>query len=164
MINDTLHFLADELNKHLLQACELSAAPVIVSPLTNADGSLVGAIENKLVLTLVNIAIPVSLRNEELPSSGRGTAAPLSNVLMAVLLSANFNAASYGEGMKILSAGMLFLQQYPLFHLPAKPPASNGTRFTVELNNISAEENFYLWSKLGARYQPSVNYTIRTVL
>jgi hypothetical protein len=64
----------------------------------------------------------------------------------------------------MLSAAMLYLQQNQLFHLPAKEPDSNGTRFTVEMNNLTTEVTSQLWTGLGARYLPSVNYTIRTIL
>lgn len=164
MINDTLHFLGKQLNAYLQNEFELAEEPVVVSPLINIDGSTIAATEKKLVITLINIGLPASLRNMEIPGNAMGMRAPASSVLINILLSANFEAHVYGQGLNLLSAAMLYLQQNPMFHLPAKDPDSNGTRFTVEMNNLTTEVTSQLWTGLGARYLPSTNYTIRTIL
>lgn len=164
MINDTLYFLGRELNAHLQNAFKITEEPVVVSSLVNSDGSTIGATEKKLVITLINIGSPGSLRNVEFAGHPAGNAAPVSSVLINVLLSSNFDAHVYGQGLKLLSAAMQFLQQNPLFHLPPLKPGGNGTRFTVEMNNLTTEATCQLWTGLGARYLPSINYTLRTVL
>jgi hypothetical protein len=158
MINDTLLFLGNEINNHLKKELQLSEDPLVVSPLSNSDGSPLGATEKKLVITLVNIAQSPHIGNME-----RG-AAPLSSIVLNILLSANFEAQVYDQGLKLLSATMLFLERNPLLHLHDKKDGSHGTRLIIQMNHLNSADTFYLWGSMGARYLPSISYTIRTAL
>jgi hypothetical protein len=139
MIDKVLSLILDELNVFLSARFEDSEPHAVLSNLANEDGSLPPAIENKLVLSLVNIEREPAL-----------------NLNIYLRVSSNF-AANYLESLRFLSAALEFFQERPVFSAPGME------RLSVEMVNLAIQDLHDLWSISGSKYLPSALYKLRMV-
>jgi len=167
MINDALNFLCFELNAHFKTALDAIEEKVIVSNLCNTDGSQPMEIQDKIAMTLVNIAPNSTSRN--IPSFKRTpvdaiaaqAAIPL-NIDLHVLFSASFN--NYTESLKFIASTISFFHSKTVFTRQNSPSlAPNIEKLMVEVEPANLEQNNFLWSMLGCRYTPSVLYRVRMI-
>jgi hypothetical protein len=165
MIDKTLTFLLDELNGFLGGRFQSSENLVVLSGLVNPDGTVPMAIENKLILTLVNAEREAAAVSAGANSSGfagpRTRVSPPLNLNLYVLVSANFGN-NYAEAIKFLSQALAFFQAKPVF-TPQGSAAFPGEleRLSMELVNLDFSLLNNLWAALGAKYLPSVVYKVR---
>jgi hypothetical protein len=167
MINDALNFLCFELNAHFKTALDTAEEKVTISGLCNTDGSQPMNIQDKVVMTLVNIAPNSAYR--DVPSFKRTpvdtiavqTATPL-NIDLNVLFSASFN--NYIESLKFITSTISFFHSKAVFTRQNSPSlAPNIEKLRVEMEPANLEQNNFLWSMLGCRYIPSVLYRVRMI-
>jgi hypothetical protein len=138
MIDKVLSLILDELNIFLSARFADSEPHAVLSSLIDRDGSVPSAIENKLVLSLVNIEREPALHH---------------NLYLQV--SANFAAANYPESLRFLSAALEFFFERPVFS------ASGVASLSVEMINLTIQDLHNLWSISGGKYLPSVLYKLR---
>ncbi len=139
MIDKVLSLILDELNVFLSARLAGSEPHAVLSALVEQDGTPPPQIENKLVLSLVNIE--------------RETA-PNLNIYLRV--AANFGA-NYIECLQFLSAALEFFQERPVFTAPGID------RLNVQMLNLTIQDLHSLWSISGSNYLPSVFYKVRMV-
>jgi hypothetical protein len=80
------------------------------------------------------------------------------------MLAASYDPNIYAEGLKMLSAALMYFQSYPLMtpqNTPNMPRELQQLSF--EISNLRPEEMGQMWGNLGGRYVPSVMFKIRTV-
>jgi hypothetical protein len=164
MIDKTFAFLLDELNVFLKTRYPSAEPHAVLSCLLNQDGSVPPGIDNKLVLSLVNVERETAAPSSTMQPRGGGGYArvnPALNLNLYVLVAASFGN-NYGEALKFLSATLAFFQSKPVF------TAQTAPKFPKELEKLSFEMvslDFQalnnLWSNLGGRYLPSVLYKAR---
>ena len=63
MINDALIFIAKEMNDYFRDVVGISEDCVIVSAITNRDGTITANTENKIVITVANIEADIIKNN-----------------------------------------------------------------------------------------------------
>ena len=166
MIDRALNTTVERLNGHLAARFCTGEPVVMLAPLTDAEGKPADTVKNRLALFVVNIAEDTVPRG---PQGGRGTAGgtvrtarPVHLDIYAVLASAH-EPDRYLEGLKLLSAALLFFQAQPLLTTQSAPDLPTGIdRLSFELANLRIEEISQLWSNLGGRYVPSVLLKIRS--
>lgn len=167
MINNALNFLCFELNAHFRTAMDTIEEKVIESNLCNTDGSQPMQIQDKVVMTLVNIAPNSTYR--DVPSFKRTpvdtttvqTVIPL-NIDLNVLFSASFS--NYTESLTFITSTISFFHSKAVFTRQNSPSlAPNIEKLTVEMEPANLEQNHFLWSMLGCRYIPSVLYRVRMI-
>ena len=165
MIDRALKLACGQLNAHLMRQFSVSEDLVVLSPLSDAEGKQAPEARNRLVMFLVNLA-------QDAVPRGRVGAMP-SNLVQAqplhldiyFMLASAHDAELYGEGLKLLSAGVTFFQSFPVFSLKTTPEMPAGlTQLSFELSNLRSEELGQLWGNLGGRYVPSVMYKMRSVV
>lgn len=166
MIDKAMNFVVGELNNVLLARYQSSENLAILSSISNPDGTLPPGIENKIVLSLINVEREAAasggtwpMRNNGGETPGR-TSPPLSLNLL-LLITASFSS-NYGEALRFLSSTLGFFQGKPSFN------AQNSAGFpaeieklSMELVNLSIHELNNVWAILGAKYMPSVVYKMR---
>jgi hypothetical protein len=168
MIDKTMNFLVGELNSLLANRFQSNEDLAVLSSLANPDGSLPPAIENKLVLSLINVERDPSANAGCRPvrnvGEGLGRVSPPLGLNLLVLVTASFSS-KYGEALKVLSHVMAFFQAKPSFNAQnsAAFPASME-KLSVELVNLSIHEINNVWSILGAKYMPSIAYKVRMLV
>jgi len=167
MIDKTMSFLIGELNSLLANRFQSNEDLAVLSSLANPDGTLPPAIENKLVLSLINVERePSATGSRPMRSVGEGLArvSPPLGLNLLVLATASFSS-NYAEALKVLSHVMGFFQAKPSFNAQnsAAFPASME-KLSVELVNLSIHEINNVWSILGAKYMPSIAYKVRMIV
>jgi hypothetical protein len=137
MIDKALSLILDELNAFLSARFANGGPYAVLSGLANQDGSVPLGIENKLVLSLVNIEREAAL-----------------NLNMYLRVAANFGA-NYIESLQFLSAALEFFQERPVFTAPGME------RLNVQMLNLTIQDLHSLWSISGSKYLPSAFYKLR---
>lgn len=165
MIDTTFNFIVDALNGFLGARYPGSEPHVVLSSPSNQDGTVPPQIENKLIVTLVNIereaAATISAMQLR-PHNGEYVRVnPPLNLNLYVLVSAYFGN-NYGESLKFLSSAMGFFQGKPVYSREDTPDFPPGLeRLSLEMVNLSLQDLNNLWGNLGGKYLPSVVFKAR---
>lgn len=163
MIDKALQFIQSELNARLRTGAGQEDAVVLAS-LSNPDNSVPLSIENKIVLSLVNIEKEAGMGSP--PFVARSGAAyamgnPSLFLNLYVLLSASFRN-NYPNALAQLANAISFFQSRQ--HFDAQNSVDFPQQFerlSMELVSLSMDELSTLWAVLGANYLPSVVYKLR---
>jgi Pvc16 N-terminal domain len=160
MLHNVLPVLGYQLNEFLSSEYGLSEDRVVVSSLVDLRGNMSSQIENRVVVTLLNIEEEKSIRNGQLQSySGMN---PPVFINLYVLFSANFPDTNYLESLKFISSVISFFQGKNVFDKMNTPMLSdNVDKIVVEFINSDLQQLTNLWGMLGAKYIPSVVYKLK---
>jgi hypothetical protein len=167
MLDNTLQFLADEVNRHLQRLPGLGEhGGLQLSPVVDAQGH-VAVPENSLGLTLFQLDEERSMRSQPLERvvlGGRELTLPPELKLNATLLvSAHFT--QYHQALRLVSHVLGFFHGRPLFTPGDSPGLPEGVdRLTMDLLSHGPEQTRQIWACLGARHLPSLVYRMRLVL
>jgi hypothetical protein len=165
MIDKTLVFLLGELNSFLGTVFPASEPHAVLSGLALPDGSVPPGIENKVVVSMVNLerdttAHSSSPQTRTEPGQSMRVNPPL-NLNVYLLLSASF-AGGYAESLRFLSSSLGFLQSKPVFTPQNSAAFPRGLeRLTLEMVNLNIQDLQNLWACAGAKYLPSALYKAR---
>jgi hypothetical protein len=168
MIDKAMNFIVGEINSLLSARFRSNEDPAVISSLANPDGVLPALIENKIVLTLINVEREAAANGSgwamRSGTEGIGRISPPLALNLLVLVTASFSS-NYSEALKFLGNVMGLFQGKPSFN------AQNSSGFpreieklSVELVNLSIAEINNVWSVLGAKYMPSVAYKVRMLV
>jgi len=167
MITKSLTFLTDFLNHELKISFGLDINPVVASSLINPDGSITDNIENKIVISVINMeheTYAKSQQNYKNDGNTYGKIAPAIHLNLYLLISANYSSNNYLEAFKILSEVISTLQANPYFTSQENPTMESPlTKLTLEIFNIPITELSHIWSGIGAKYVPSIVYKMRMI-
>lgn len=170
MIHSIIQLIGNELNTNLRQKHNSAEDQVVVSALVEQDGSVGEQTQNKIVLTVVNVApefriqhgkISIGYAADKNTNSDASQNAPL-NYEFDVLLTASFT--HHVAAVKILTDAVDFFYRKPVFTPDNSASLSAGIeKVTVEGMNLTYAEKLTLWTTLGAKYMPSVLFRIKIV-
>lgn len=165
MIDRSLQLVCDRLNAHLSAVFSVPEDLVALSPLSDAEGKPATEARNRLVLFLTNIAEDtVPRRGGPARSSEIGSARPI-HLDIYFMLASGHDADIYGEGLKLISAALMFFQANPVMNPRNTPEMPDGlSQLSIEIANLRVEEIGQLWGNLGGRYVPSIMFKMRSVL
>jgi len=168
MIDKAMGFIVGEINNLLSTRFQSNEHLAILSSLANPDGTLPPAIENKVVLSLINVEREPSANGSSWPmrggAEGFGRVSPPIGINLLVLVTASFSG-NYDQALKVLSNVMGFFQSKPSFTAQSSaafPPSLE--KLSLELVNLSIHEVNNVWSILGAKYMPSIAYKVRMLV
>jgi hypothetical protein len=168
MIDKAMTFIVGEINGLLSTRFQSNENLAVLSSLAHPDGTLPPGIENKIVISLINVEREPSANGSSWPlrsgPEGHGRVSPPLGLNLLLLVTASFGG-NYGEALKVLSNVMAFLQSKPMFNAQnsAAFPA-NMEKLSIELVNLSIHEVNNIWSILGAKYMPSIVYKVRMLV
>lgn len=168
MIAKALTFLTDFLEKELQMSFHLDHKIVVPSSLINPDGSLTSNIENKIVVSVINLeheTFMKSIQNYKTDASGKfGKVAPPIHLNLYLLVSANYDSQNYLEANKMLSKVISVLQANPYFTRNDNPEMQEPLeKLTLEIFNLPINELSHIWGAIGAKYVPSLIYKVRMI-
>lgn len=168
MLDKVLLFINDLLNKELKMSFGLTDDIVTVSSLINLDGSISKNIENKVILSVINLEQEKTVKNrEEYMSAGQNTfnkVNPPIHLNLYLLISSNYNSENYIEALKMLSTVISFFQASKVFKPQTYPELDPSIqRLTFEIYNVPIQELSHVWSGIGAKYVPSMVYKVRMI-
>ncbi|WP_298922121.1 DUF4255 domain-containing protein [uncultured Roseobacter sp.] len=165
MIDQALQLVRDRLNDHLRTHFSVPEDLVSLSPLTDAEGKLAQAARNRLVIFLTNIAHDAVPRSRRDGIAGQLSQAPPLHMDVYFMVASGHDADLYGEGLKLISAALMFFQSKPVFTPLTTPEMPLGlSQLTVEVSNLKTEEIAQVWANLGGRYTPSIMFKMRSIL
>lgn len=168
MIDKAMNFIVGEINNLLSTRFQSNEKMAVLSSVANPDGTLPQGIENKIVLSLINVEREASANGSSWPmrqlQEGFGRVSPPLGLNLLVLVTASFSG-NYGEALKVLSNVVGFFQSKPSFNAQSSaafPP--DLEKLSLELVNLSIHELNNVWSILGAKYMPSIAYKVRMLV
>jgi hypothetical protein len=161
MILEALSCLAEEMNQYFRNKLKVNEEKVILSAITNQDGTVAIQGENKVVITLVNIEKESVAKNTT--SGGRGgDISPSVSVNLFLMFSAYFSATNYPESLRFIDFVIAFLQEKSVFTSANTPRLDNSIeKLSFEMESPGAEKLNNIWATMGAKYMPSVLYKMR---
>lgn len=170
VINESLSFLCDELNRYLRQKLGLTPSDTAVAMFNishiadTGSGGGVTAPANAF-LSLVNIEEDRIVKQQEnfvRRESGVAYQSPKLYLNLYVLFSVN--DTKYDEALKKLSFIIQFFQYRNVFD-PVNNPGLDERieKLMVDMCSLSFEQLNHLWGTQGGKYMPSVLYKIRQV-
>ncbi len=168
MIEQAMFFLSEFLNIELKTTFGIDEDKVIVSGLADPDGSISQSVNNKVVMSLVNLEhIANSGEQGGAISLGKGgfakKGAPI-RMNMYVLVSANYDSSNYMEALKMLSSVIGIFQATSFFERKSNPNMhATLDKLSLEIVNVPLKEMSGIWSGVGSKYVPSVLYKVRSV-
>ncbi|MGY3791995.1 DUF4255 domain-containing protein [Aquimarina sp. 433] len=168
MLDKALLFITDYLNKNLKLTFGLNEDVVVLSSLVNLDGSVTKNIENKVILSIINLEHEKTVKNMGgyIPDS-RGSFSkvdPPVYINVFLLVSANYNSENYIESLKMLSAVIGIFQSPIIFTRDTHPDLDVLLgRLSFEIFNTPIQELSHIWSGIGAKYVPSMIYKVRMI-
>ncbi|MEJ7559215.1 MAG: DUF4255 domain-containing protein [Pedobacter sp.] len=169
MINETLKFIADEVNKYLSQKLGVNTDPRLVlenlSKAMDNDTTSVNSLSNKAILSLVNVEedrVPKQHPNDLRADSRVIYKNPPLYLNLYIVLAVN--RADYAESLKWLGFIIQFFQYQKVFTPQTHPGLDPKIqRLMLDLHSMGFEQINHLWSILGGKYMPSVLYKVRQV-
>ena len=166
MIYPAVKFLSDTLNQFLVNTFQLHESVVSVDHLLQPDGSASRAIDNKVVLTVINIEEetlkPFHSNIKRLATGEFAQTNETRKYKLYVMFSCNHKV--YAEALKFIDAILLFFQQTPFVSSETNsdiPTQLQKLDFEIEKINYTAMQN--LWNSMGVKYRPSLVYMIRLI-
>ncbi|MCF8367305.1 MAG: DUF4255 domain-containing protein [Bacteroidales bacterium] len=166
MIHQAFSFIIESLNRYF--SIKISEAEkVVANILVSQDGSVQSSIENKVVVSLVNVEEERIARNPDIyrkqPDGSLQIVTPEIKLNLYMLFSAYF-PSDYNEALKMLSLVIGFFQKNNKFNAANSPGLNPKLHdLSVELFTLGLEQQNHLWGALGAKYLPSVVYKMRLI-
>ncbi|MBK6265135.1 DUF4255 domain-containing protein [Marivirga sp. S37H4] len=165
MIHNVLPVIASELNDYLKSRFNSVEDKVILSNIVDQGGAVAIEGNNKIVITLINIAEETTLKanaNQHYMGSTFVDFAPSISVNLTLMISAYFSPKNYVESLRFISGVIYFFQAKPLFTAQNTPELSqNVEKIHFDLLSLSPQELMNLFSMMGAKYIPSVVYKMK---
>lgn len=168
MIAKALTFIADFLNHQIKMSYGIDEDRVVISSLINPDGSITENIENKIVISVINLEHETTVKsmNNYVDDSNNnyGKVSPPVYLNLYLLISANYDSGNYIEALKMLSTVIGIFQANTYFTQQKNPEMQSPLeKLTFEIFNLPINELSHIWSGIGAKYVPSIVYKVRMI-
>ena len=160
MIQNVIPIIGSQLNEYLKNSFGETEDRVVVTSVANNSGASSIEIDNKIMITLINVEEEKLIRNTGYNQFGGSN--PSIYINLYVLFAANFPQNNYREGLRFLSAVIYFFQGQHTFN-PQNTPSlpAEVEKITVEIINLEFAVLSNIWSMLGGKYLPSIVYKFR---
>ena len=170
MIDNAINHIAAELNQHLKRSFDLNEDVVVISNILEQDGTVAAHVNNKIVVSLVNIekdSVPFRQQNVAGGGgvAGRGVVtAPPVFFNLYLMFASYFSGNNYQEGLKFISKTISYFQSQPVFDHQNSPELDkNIYKLILDIENLNTQDLSSLWSVLSGKYLPSILYKVRMV-
>jgi len=168
MISKALTFISDFLNHEIKMTYGIDEDRVVVSSLINPDGSVTENIENKIIISVINLEHETTINSANNYVSGGdntfGKISPPVYLNLYLLVSANYDSGNYVEALKMLSTVIGIFQSNTYFTKQKNPKMKSPVeKLTLEIFNLPINELSHIWSGIGAKYVPSIVYKVRMI-
>lgn len=168
MIDAAINHIATELNQHLKRTFGLNEDVVVVSNILEQDGSVATHVNDKIVVSLVNIEKDsVPFRQQNVTSVG-ATRTVVTNppiyFNLYLIFASYFSGNNYQEGLKFISNTISYFQGQAVFDQQNSPGLNrNINKLILDVENLNMNDLSNLWGILSGKYLPSVLYKVRMV-
>ena len=168
MIDSAINHIANELNQHLMRIFDLSENAVSISNVIEQDGTVATHVNNKIVVSLVNIekdTIPFRQQAVANIGTNRNVVTPQPIYFnIYIMFASYFSGSNYQEGLKFISNTISYFQSQPVFDHSNSPGLSNDIeKLILDVENLNINDLSNLWGVLSGKYLPSILYKVRMV-
>lgn len=168
MIDIALGVIVSQLNQALRRTFAIREDIAVLSNLLEQDGRVGPQVENKLVVSLVNIEREAVVQRDARPGRNAMARALLTpdpvHLNLSVMFAANFSGSNYNEALKMISGTIGFFQSRPVLDHRNTPELDRRIdRLALDIANLSLNDLSNLWSILSGKYVPSIMYRVRMV-
>ena len=168
MIAKALTFVSDFLNYQIKMSYGIDENRVVISSLINPDGTITENVENKIVISVINLEHETTVKSLNNYVSGDsnnyGKVSPPVYLNLYLLISANYDSGNYIEALKMLSRVISIFQANTYFTQQKNPEMQSPLeKLTFEIFNLPINELSHIWSGIGAKYVPSIVYKVRMI-
>lgn len=168
MIAKALTFVSDFLNHQIKMSYGIDENRVVISSLINPDGTITENIENKIVISVINLEHETTVNSSGNYINGGnnnfGKVSPPVYLNIYLLISANYDSGNYIEALKMLSTVIGVFQANTYFTQQKNPTMPSPLeKLTFEIFNLPINELSHIWSGIGAKYVPSIVYKVRMI-
>ena len=166
MIDAAINHISSSINQHLMRISGSHEDVVVVSNILEQDGTVATHVNNRIVVSLVNIekdTVPLSQQNHGGSALHPVTAPPI-HFNIYLMFASYFSGNNYQEGLKFLSNTISFFQSQSVFDQHNSPDLDrNIDKLVLDVQNLTMDDLSNLWSILTGKYLPSVLYRVRMV-
>ena len=168
MIDTAINHIASNVNQQLMRSFGLNEDVVVVSNILEQDGTVATHVNNKIVVSLVNIekeSVPLN-QPRAVASGGMRTVVtnPPFHFNLYLMFASYFSGSNYQEGLKFISNTISYLQGQIVFDQHNSPGLDrNINKLVMDVENLDINDLSNLWSILSGKYLPSVLYKVRMV-
>jgi hypothetical protein len=168
LIDVALGVVVGQLNQALRRSFAVREDLAVLANILEQDGRVGAQVENKIVVSLVNIERDTVAQREHRPGANplaRALSSPEPvHLVLSVMFAANFGGTNYTEALKLISGTIGFFQSRPVFDQRNTPELDRRIdRLALDIANLSVADLSNLWSILSGHYVPSVLYRMRMV-
>jgi hypothetical protein len=168
MIDTAINHIASNVNQHLMRTFGLNEDVVVVSNILEQDGTIATHVNNKIVVSLVNIekeSVPLNNVGHAPATAMRRTVAnPPVYVNLYLMFASYFSGSNYQEGLKFISNTIHYLQGQSVYDQHNSPELDrNIDKLVMDIHNLDITDLSNLWGVLSGKYLPSVLYKVRMV-
>lgn len=171
MINESLGFLCDELNRYLRQKLGLpptdtAVAMFNISHLADTGSGGTVTTPANAFLSLVNIEEDRIVKQQEhVVRRDTGVAYQSPKLFLNLYVLFSVNDTRYDEALKKLSFIIQFFQYRNVFD-PVNTPGLDERieKLVVDMCSLTFEQLNHLWGTQGGKYMPSVLYKVRQII
>jgi hypothetical protein len=168
MIDAAIDHVASELNQYLKRVFDSNEDVVVVSNILEQDGTVATHINNKIVVSLVNIEKDsLAYRQQNVASIGSARTVvtnPPTYFNLYLMFASYFSGNNYQEGLKFLSNTISFFQAQDVFDQQNSPGLNRQiSKLILDVENLNMTDLSNLWGILSGKYLPSVLYKVRMV-
>ena len=169
MIDVAINHIATNVNQQLMRSFGLSEDVVVVSNLLEQDGSVATHVNNKIVLSLVNIEKESAVMSQQRGGASSAMRSVVSNppiyFNLYLMFASYFSGSNYQEGLKFISQTIGYFQGQNVFDQQNSPGLDrNISKLMMEVYNLDITNLSNLWGVLSGKYLPSVLYKVRMVM
>lgn len=169
MIDVALKFISSELNQYLNNKLSLDVAskdPVVLGNISKlSEAAANNDLEEKVILTLVNLEEERMLRNPEKFTRVEDRLEQRNpKIFLNLYCLFAVNKSKYSEALKYLSFVIQFFQHRSVFNHITDPLLDDKIeKLLLELYTINFEQTNHLWGTMGGKYYPSALYKMRLI-
>lgn len=169
MIDVALKFISSELNQYLNNKLSLDVAskdPVVLGNISKlSEAAANNDLEEKVILTLVNLEEERMLRNPEKFTRVEDRLEQRNpKIFLNLYCLFAVNKSKYSEALKYLSFVIQFFQHHSVFNHITDPLLDDKIeKLLLELYTINFEQTNHLWGTMGGKYYPSALYKMRLI-
>lgn len=167
MLDVAISHIVNQVNQHLMRIDERDEKVVVVSNILEQDGTVAAHVNDKIVVSLVNIEKDtVPFQTQKLSSNGLRSLAtnPPIYFNLYLMFASYFSGSNYPEGLKYIAKTINYFQAQNVFDRQNSPGMDSGIeKLILDIENLDLNDLSNLWGILSGKYLPSVLYKVRMV-
>lgn len=168
MIDSAINHIATSVNQQLKRTFGLNEDVVVVSNILEQDGTVATHVNNKIVVSLVNIekdSLPIVQQKAAGAAVVRSiVTSPPIHFNLYLMFASYFSGNNYQEGLKFISNTISYFQSQNVFDQHNSPGLDRGIdKLVLDIENLDITDLSNLWGILSGKYLPSVLYKVRMV-